>query len=424
MKKVLIITYYWPPGSGAGVQRWVKLSKYLSELGVETHVLTVNHDRASYPLRDDSLLQEIGNKVQVHTADTREWFGAYQKISKQGQIPFAGFANEKKPSFFQKLSRFIRGNFFIPDPRKGWNAFAIAAAGRLIRQHGITNVITTSPPHSTQLIGLTLKKSYPIFWISDLRDPWTDIYYYKQFYHLPIAERIDRGYEKKVLETADLLMVVSEDIRRLFQSKTARDLSECMHILPNGYDEQDFLKLKKQEHTGRLHIVYTGTLTSSYPLESLVSVIGELHTQQEIRLSFTGSVSHPALPHLMQLLGSKLSLRGHVSHSEALQNMSGAGVLLLLIPQTTDNKGILTGKLFEYLRSGAPILGIGPADGDAAQILHETGTGRMFNPDDEAGIKRYLLELSLGNIPARNHSAILHYSREMQAKRVEGWLGG
>lgn len=422
MKKVLIITYYWPPGSGAGVQRWVKLSKYLAELGVETHVLTVRAEQASYPLRDQSLLNEVGEKVIVHTCETREWFSAYAKISKGGSIPFAGFAGEAKPSALQKLSRFIRGNFFIPDPRKGWNQYALREAEGLIRKHGIQTVITTSPPHSTQLVGLALKKKLNVCWIADLRDPWTDIYYYKQFYHLPLAAAIDSRYERRVLENADRIVVVSRDMKRLFLGKSSKIEPSRVNVLPNGFDESDFNQHSTETQQGEFSIVYTGTLTAAYPLEALVTILRESVSKHPLKLEFTGSVSHHALEPLKAILGDKLSLRGHVSHAQAVETMMNAGILLLLIPRTNDNKGILTGKIFEYLRSGKPILGIGPADGDAAAILSETGAGKMFDPDDKDGIKGFVQQTLSGQLPPRNIKAIEAYSRSEQAKQWQHWI--
>ncbi|MBA4322070.1 MAG: hypothetical protein C0408_04570, partial [Odoribacter sp.] len=181
MAKVLIITYYWPPGSGAGVQRWLKFSKYLPEFGIEPVILTVDPEYAAYPATDKSLQTEISNDLKIHKTRATDYFRIYKKD--KTKIPSAGFASNSDKGLKSKILRFIRGNFFIPDPRKGWNKYAFRKACEIIDNEGIKIVITTSPPHSTQLTGLKLKKKYPyIKWISDLRDPWTDIYYYNEFY--------------------------------------------------------------------------------------------------------------------------------------------------------------------------------------------------------------------------------------------------
>jgi hypothetical protein len=181
MKKVLIITYYWPPSGGAGVQRWLKFAKYLPEYGWEPIILTIDPAYAAYPVTDDSLISEIPSTVKVFTTPAVDYFSIYKKD--KSRIPTAGFANSRENTVKDKILRFIRGNFFIPDPRKGWNGFAFKKACEIIETEGIKHVITTSPPHSTQLIGTKIKRKYPeIKWIADLRDPWTDIYYYDQFY--------------------------------------------------------------------------------------------------------------------------------------------------------------------------------------------------------------------------------------------------
>ena len=215
MNKVLIVTYYWPPGSGAGVQRWLKFAKYLPASGWEPVILTIDSAYAAYPATDNSLLSEVSPDLKVYRTKATDWFRLYKKD--KAKIPSAGFATNDNKSLSGRIIRFIRGNFFIPDPRRGWNKYAIQEASRLIESGEIKHLITTSPPHSTQLIGLELKKKYPrIKWIADLRDPWTDIYYYDSFYHTPFARKIDANYEKKVLETADKIITIGKSLKTSF----------------------------------------------------------------------------------------------------------------------------------------------------------------------------------------------------------------
>jgi glycosyltransferase involved in cell wall biosynthesis len=237
MPKVLIVTYYWPPGSGAGVQRWLKFSKYLPSLGWEPVILTVDPGYASYPAIDNTLEKDIPESIKVYKTKATDYFRIYKK-DKSG-IPSAGFANSDESGFKAKILRFIRGNFFIPDPRKGWNKFAFRKACEIIEQEKISFVITTSPPHSTQLIGLKLKKKYPaINWIADLRDPWTDIYYYSMFYHTFLARSIDRLLEKKVLLGADRIITVGKSLKELFSGK-AEGLGRKIRVITNGFDDDD-----------------------------------------------------------------------------------------------------------------------------------------------------------------------------------------
>ncbi len=245
MNRVLIITYYWPPGGGAGVQRWLKFAKYLPEYGWEPVILTVDPDFAAYPAIDKSLNEDVTEKTRVYRTKATDWFRVYP--GKKSEIPSAGFAKNMDNTLKGKIFRFIRGNFFIPDPRKGWNRFAFKKACDLIENENISHFVTTSPPHSTQLIGLKLRKKYPgIKWIADLRDPWTDIYYYHLFYPTIIAKAIDRYYESSVLKNADLITTVGPSISNHFRSKSAA-APERIRVIYNGYDDSDFRDIKMQE---------------------------------------------------------------------------------------------------------------------------------------------------------------------------------
>ena len=193
MRRLLVITYYWPPAGGAGVQRWLKFSKYLPQSGWEPVILTVDPQFASYTVLDTTLAKDIPDQTKVYRTKATDWFRLY--VNGKSKVPAAGFAVNMDNSLKGKISRFIRGNFFIPDPRRGWNKFAFRKACEIIETLKINHIITTSPPHSTQLIGLRLKKRFPeITWIADLRDAWTDIYYYRLFYPLKISSAIVADY--------------------------------------------------------------------------------------------------------------------------------------------------------------------------------------------------------------------------------------
>ena len=239
MKKILIITYYWPPSGGAGVQRWLKFSKYLPEFGYTPIILTVDEKEASYAQLDYSLLQEVDPALQVHKTRTFEPYNLYRKLSKKKEIPYGGFSNQKKITLFERFSRMIRGNLFVPDPRRGWNRYALKKALDLISSEQIDVVVTSGPPHSTHLIGNRIKERTGIRWIADFRDPWTDIYYYKELYHAGLATWFDKQLEKKVLSHADKIITVSEEVGKLLLKKIP-GTGEKIVVIPNGYDEADF----------------------------------------------------------------------------------------------------------------------------------------------------------------------------------------
>ena len=390
MNKVLIITYYWPPGSGAGVQRWLKFSKYLPLFGWEPVILTIDPEYAAYPLLDNSLLSELSDNLKVYKTKATDYFRLYKRD--KSKIPSAGFAGNNDRSLRGKFFRFIRGNFFIPDPRKGWNKFAFKKACQIIESEEIKHIITTSPPHSTQLIGLRIKKRYPaIKWISDLRDPWTDIYYYELFYPTFISRKIDRKYEKSVLLNADIVTTVGNTLAKQLESK-AKGISGKIKIIHNGYDESDFDNIEPIA-SDRFIISYTGTISESYPLDGFIKALNRLIAMgNDILFRFTGLIAESQKKQIKSSIAmDHLEFIQYADHRNAIVQMVSSSLLLLVIAKHPGNRSFLSGKLFEYIASGKPVLCLGPVDGDAAHILNSTGCGKCFSYDDENGIAGFIL---------------------------------
>ena len=423
MNKVLIVTYYWPPSGGAGVQRWLKFSKYLPEFGWEPIILTVNPEFAAYPVMDNSLSEDLPSPAKIFKTAATNYFRVYNKD--KTRIPTAGFANNEKNTLKEKMMRFIRGNFFIPDPRRGWNSFAFKKACEIIETERIENIITTSPPHSTQLIGLKIKKKYTaINWIADLRDPWTDIYYYKQFYPTMISKSIDTAYEKKVLKNADRIITVGPSLKILFSQKV-NGIAEKTVIITNGYDEEDFVGLAGST-PDIFTISYIGTLSDSYPVSTFLKVLQTLKKEGiRFRLKFIGTVS----PKQKRLILSSIEESGiefinTVDHITALRYLAESTILLLIIPDHHSNKSIITGKLFEYIAAGKPVICLGPVDGDAAGYLNETGHGFTFAYNDSKGILDYLMALLTNNSIAGKISPQVFSRKELTGKVVSLLLTG
>ena len=388
MKKILIITYYWPPAGGAGVQRWLKFSKYLPEYGYTPIILTVNENYANYPQIDTKLENEISNNLKIHKTKTFEIFSIYQKLISNKEMPYGGFANENNPSLLKKIARFIRGNFFIPDPRKGWNKYAYKKALEIIKNNNIDTIITTSPPHSTQLIGLKLKKKTNIKWIADIRDPWTEIYYNKEFYKTSFANKLDYKYEQQVINNADKVIVVSNSIKQAF-SKNKKELLNKINIISNGFDTDDIIE-SSNSNNNKINIVYTGTISDIYPMNIFIDAI-KLLSNKNISIKLVGQVNEIFKQKIeTEKLTNIFEFVGQVSHEESLEYLSKADIALLLIPEIKDNKGILTGKFFEYLGSKKIILAIGPSDGDVAKIIKKTNSGEMIEYNDINSIINFI----------------------------------
>lgn len=419
MQKVLIVTYYWPPGSGAGVQRWLKFSRYLPQYGWDPFILTVDPQYAAYPAIDNSMTSEVPENLIVHKTKANDFFRYYKKD--KSRIPSSGFASDEEKGFKSLITRFIRGNFFIPDPRRGWNRYAFKKACEIIESQKINHVITTSPPHSTQLIGLKLKRKYPsIKWIADLRDPWTDIYYYKEFYPTWLSHFIDSSYEKSVLQSADRIITVGKSLKELFCSKL-QALESKFEVITNGFDEEDFAGLVSSK-PGIFTISYIGTLSDSYPLTGFLNALKIFGGNgRNFRLKFVGTVSPKQKETILSSsAGSKTEFVKYSSHSTAIRYMLDSSALLLIIPDHRSSRSIITGKLFEYIASGSPIICIGPAGGDAAEIIANHVAGKTFHYSEEGPINDYLNFIA--DNPVQKPVNVSELSRKILTGRLAGVL--
>jgi len=394
IKKVLIITYYWPPSGGAGVQRWLKFSKYLPEFGCTPVILTVDENQASYAQLDHSLVEEINPNLRVYKTRTFEPYNLYRRLAGKKEIPYGGFSNQKKVTLFEKFSRLVRGNLFVPDPRRGWNKYALHKALELIKAENIESVITSGPPHSTHLIGQKIKDQTGIIWIADFRDPWTDIYYYKELYHSLLARLYDRSLEKMVLSGADKIITVSEEVKNLLLRKIP-GFQEKIAVIPNGFDESDFENvavLKNESFT----ITYTGTISMSYRIEQFIEAIHLLprEVKTKIKIRFVGNVPDEILNLFENKnLVSMVEVLGYIPHKEAIVQMVSASLLLMAIPDSPDNKGIVTGKFFEYLAAKRPILAMGPVGGDVDLLVQKCKAGKLFSYNEIEPMSLFILKI-------------------------------
>ncbi len=393
MKKLLVIVYYWPPCGGSGVQRWVKFVKYLQQFGWEPTVITTKD--GDYPILDNSLLEEIPSNIKVIRTRTLVFKRIFKRfVGKQSNIPYGSLKIQKDDSWFKKLLINIRINFIIPDLRKIWNKNALKAAILELRTDKYDTIVTSGPPHSTHLVGLKLKQKFKIKWLADFRDPWTDIHYYENVNRSAISTLIDKALEKKVLKNCDKLITVSPKLKQVFQNKYSK--IDCK-VIYNGFDESDFSNIKTEKRE-KFVLSYIGNFKDNQNIIMLWKAIAKLLSNNEFAKDFllelTGRVSDNVISSLKQYnLWNNTKIEGYVSHNEAIQRMKNASVLLFIIPQAKSNKGILTGKLFDYLASGSPFLSIGNPEGDAAKILHKSKAGPMINYSAKKEIEHYLFKL-------------------------------
>lgn len=391
-KKVLIITYYWPPAGGPGVQRWLKFVKYLPEFNIEPIVYIP--ENPNYPIIDESLANEVSNQLTILKQPINEPYKLANKFSKgQSKTISKGIIPDyKKQSFVEKLMLFIRGNFFIPDARKNWIKPSVNYLLDYIKSNQINTVITTGPPHSLHLIGEQLKGELDINWIADFRDPWTTIGYHKKLKLTAIARKKHKYLEAKVLNTADQIVVTSNNTKQNFVSITKKPIE----VITNGYDNES---IEKVDLDAKFSLSHIGSLLSDRNPEILWKVLEELTTNDKIfdsllQLNFIGSVSKEILRSLeTHNLSKYISLKGYVSHTEAIKYQRQSQVLLLIEIDSEDTKCIIPGKLFEYMVSTRPIFAIGPEGSDVSHILKTTNTGQYFLYNDYEGIKKTILEL-------------------------------
>ena len=382
-KRLLIISYYWPPTGGSGVQRWVKFSKYLPEHGWQPVIYTPeNPERLAY---DESLLADIPECTEVIRRRIVEPYGLYRKLFGRsgGEV---NPLNSSGKSLKSKLSRVLRGNLFIPDPRVSWVRCSVRFLKKYLREHPVDAVVTTGPPQSMHLIGRGLKRSLGLPWIADFRDPWTRMFYYKHLCLSKFADRKHHRLEQGVLDEADLVLAVSPPVRDDFQAQTRTPV----HLITNGYDEDDFpVREPGSRKDGKFRIVHTGLFAADgNPLKLWDALARRCREDedfaQRLEIRLAGKTDAPVLEAIRERgLGAQLVDLGYLPHSRVVQEQQEADLLILPLRHEPEYAKVLPGKIFEYIASGRPVLGIGQEDGAAAAILRDSGAGRMYDWDRE-----------------------------------------
>ncbi|PRX50648.1 glycosyltransferase [Salegentibacter salegens] len=392
MEKVLIITYYWPPAGGPGVQRWLKFVKYLRDYGIEPVVFIP--ENPNYPMLDDSLESEIPEGITILKKPILEPYQLAGFLAKNQTktISKGIIAAEKNQSLLQKSLLFIRGNLFIPDARKFWIKPSVKFLKTYLEEEGIKKIITTGPPHSLHLIGLKLKKELDLKWIADFRDPWTQIGYHKKLKLTENSKQKHIGLEREVLNAADQIITTSFTTKAEFAEKTRKPIS----VITNGFDA-DENKAQTSKLDTKFSISHIGSLLSERNPKNLWKAIAKLTKEnsafaEDLELKLAGTVSEEIITSIKSVgLGEKLQLLGYVSHKQAIVLQQKSRLLLLIEIDSQETRGIIPGKLFEYLMAKRPILAIGPQKWDVEQILKESGSGEYFQYSEKDRLKSLIL---------------------------------
>ncbi|WP_027379673.1 glycosyltransferase family 4 protein [Chryseobacterium daeguense] len=431
-KKILIITYYWPPAGGPGVQRWLKFAKYLPEFGWKPVIFTP--ENPSYPLVDESLLKDVPENIEIVKTKIWEPYQLAEKLNKSNKKFKAGqFDVGKNQSWKSRLSIWVRGNFFIPDARVFWVKPSVKFLENYLKENKIDVVVTSGPPHSLHLIGLNLKKRLPnLKWIADFRDPWTEISYYK---HLKLTKNSDKKHrhlESEVFKNADITLATSYTDAENFRKHGANAI-----CITNGFDETDARSqtIKPSNHQAPkppFTLSYIGVLEQLRNPENLWQALNELvktnsDFAENFELKFAGRIDDKILNEIENSsLKNHISNLGYLSHDKAIDEMAKSSLLLITNFPNDTSKGIIPGKIFEYLATGKQIISFGPDDADVAKILDETKAGKHFSYDDSEKIKSFILEKfelwKNGNL-LENTQNIEQFSRKNLTKKLVEILG-
>lgn len=406
MKRVLIITYYWPPNGGAGVQRWLKMAKYLPQFGWQPVVYTPSNPEVI--TSDPTLEKEVPAVAEVVKRPITEPYTFYKRLTgrRANEKVHLGFLKEeKKKSWREDLAVWIRGNAFVPDARVWWVRPSVRFLSGYLQKHPVDAIVSTGPPHSMHLIALGLKKKMPsLRWVADWRDPWTNIDFYDQLKLTAWADRKHHRLEREVVRTADANVAVGWTMAEELKSLGSRS----SHVITNGYDPAD-VPSPPEPVDDLFSLVHVGSMTATRDVPQVWQALKELCAKDArfaslLRIRFIGAVDHGVLDSLEKhgLIGMVERL-GSVDHAEAMRAMQRARVLLLSVNDTANAKGVLTSKVFEYLSVGRPILGVGPADGDIARVLNAPHVllDRLSNTVDLSAV-RTLFEQ---HTPVTGHAA-------------------
>ena len=421
----MIISYYWPPAGGPGVQRWLKFCTYLPQFGIDPIVYVP--ENPSYPIIDHNLKKELPQGVQVLKQPIFEPYNLASKLGGKApsEISSGIIPPEASQTRKQKLLLWIRGNFFIPDARKNWVKPSVTFLTKIIEQEAIDAIITSGPPHSMHLIGLGLKKKLNVHWIADFRDPWTSIGYHKKMRLTKKAAKKHIDLENEVLNTADKIIVTSKGTKQEFEQKTKQPI----HVITNGFEpSKGEVVLDLDQKFSLAHI---GSLLSARNPLILWEALSELVAENNqfaasFELKFAGVVSETVMQSIVQYgLEAYVTNLGYVSHKKALELQHQSQVLLLIEIDSEETQMIIPGKLFEYIQSGRPILSLGPPKADFSAIINETKTGSFFQYTEKQLLKDQIMiyfDQYLKNTLVVSPEGIEKYTRKNLTKQLAQML--
>ena len=398
MKRVLIISYYWPPTGGSGVQRWVKFAKYLPALGWQPVIYTPENPEQLAV--DETLAGEVPAEAEIIRRRIVEPYDMYKKVLRRSghskEAVEVNPVNAQNKSFLQKMAMWVRGNLFRPDPRCWWIRPSVRFLKKYLKDHPVDLIVSTGPPQSMHLIGRKLAQETGLPWIADFRDPWTKIFYFKHLSMTRATKRWHEKMEKRVLDEATRVVAVSPLVQQEFQTMTKTPVE----LITNGFDECDFAAEKCPEAYGGPDKNFTVTHTGLFAADGNPTVLWEVLAEKcskdsvfkkLLKIRLIGKTDEQIIKAIEDAgLGDCLENLGYQPHAEAVAQQRKASLLILPLRKEPEYKAVLPGKLFEYMASYRPILGIGQPDGAMSMILNDTKTGVVLDWEDRESIAKYI----------------------------------
>ena len=425
MKKVLVITYSWPPAGGIGVLRCLKFVKYLRDFGWEPIVLTA--ENPSYQFIDHDNLKEIPDGIEIHKVPIFEPINAFKKITgRKKETPLQNITNnsDKKRSIIDKFGMWVRGNFFIPDARSAWIKPCVKYIDRYLENNQVDAILTDGPPHTNTVIGMRIAQKHSIPWLADFQDPWTQVDYYRELYIGKRADKIHRALEQEVFQTAGKITIASPSWKKDLESIGGKNVD----VIYYGYDETDFSEFSAKQDDSFI-IFHGGLLGQDRNPEVFFSVLHELlnlHPEigSKIKLKFAGEVDLTVKNSLKKHhLLEYTELMGMIPRKQVIKEYEKASLLLLPINKADNAAGRIPGKLFEMLRTGKNILVLGPDDGDVKSIVEMEKRGRSFEYDDKDLLMSYLTDVLVNSSESINMKGTIDkYSNKLITGKIAKYL--
>ena len=411
-RRVLIITYYWPPSGGSGVQRWLKFAKYLPDTGWEPVIFTP--ENPDFDLRDGSLEKEVPKQLEVIRFPIWEPYQLFSKVKGKTQTHPGRLLEQKEKGFLEKAAIWARANLLVPDPRIFWVKPSVKFLTDLVQSGQFQAVITTGPPHSMHLIGRELKRKTGLPWIADFRDPWSQWEFLDTLPMTSFIRKKHQQLEQTVLKEADAVLTISPTFQRDLEKLARRKIN----LLTNGYDPADIPAgfSPKGKEAGKLHLVYSGIIDAiRNPIPLMEALKAEFEGGvEEVKWTFVGKVSEHVQAYVKQdaWLSERIHFAGYVSHGEVFGFYAKADVLVLILTDTKNAQGNIPGKLFEYLATGVPVLALGDPKGDSAKILKDAGAGEVIAHTDASTIRGQLRVLMDSSAKKVDPKDLEKYSRQ------------